>query len=114
MAAAGGWAIRSSVATPPPVHAAAPENTLTFPFNQRWAMSFWSAVFNPDTRFEPDASKSPEWNRGAYLAEALAHCGEFHTPRNLSLAQPNLQKFYGAMTPRNRALINTSHHTTPL
>jgi len=64
-----------------PVHAAAPANTLAFPFNQRWGMMFWSALFDSDTRFEPDTSKSPEWNRGAYLAEALAHCGECHTPR---------------------------------
>ena len=48
-------------------------------------MIFWSALFNPDKRFEPDTSKSPEWNSGAYLAEALAHCGECHTPRNLGV-----------------------------
>ena len=78
-------AIKAYLFSLPPVRAAAPENTLSFPFNQRWAMMFWSALFNPDTRFEPDTSKSPEWNRGAYLAEALAHCGECHTPRNLAL-----------------------------
>jgi mono/diheme cytochrome c family protein len=27
--------------------------------------------------------KTESWNRGAYLAQALAHCGECHTPRNL-------------------------------
>ena len=30
-----------------------------------------------------DAAKSAEWNRGAYLARAVAHCGECHTPRNI-------------------------------
>ena len=34
-------------------------------------------------------TKTPEWNRGAYLAEALAHCGECHTPRNLAFALNN-------------------------
>ncbi len=77
-------AIKAYLFSLPPVRAAASENTLMFPFNQRWAMGFWSALFNPDTRFQPDTSKSPEWNRGAYLAEALAHCGECHTPRNLT------------------------------
>ena len=72
-----------------PVHAKAPENTLTFPYNQRWAMTFWSQLFNPDTRFAPDSDRSPEWNRGAYLVEALAHCGECHTPRNLAFALDN-------------------------
>jgi mono/diheme cytochrome c family protein len=75
-------AIKAYLFSLPPVRAAAPENTLTFPFNQRWAMWFWSTVFSPNTRYMPDTSKTPEWNRGAYLAEALAHCGECHTPRN--------------------------------
>jgi mono/diheme cytochrome c family protein len=76
-------AVKAYLFSLPAVRAKAPDNTLSFPFNQRWAMIFWSAVFNPDTRFTPDTSKSPEWNRGAYLAEALAHCGECHTPRNI-------------------------------
>jgi mono/diheme cytochrome c family protein len=94
------------------VHATAPANTLVFPFNQRWAMNFWSALFNPDTRFEPDTSKSPEWNRGAYLAEALAHCGECHTPRNLAFALKNRRKFAGAVTAGWRAFNISSDKTT--
>ena len=91
-------AVKAYLFSLPAVRAKAPDNTLSFPFNQRWAMMFWSAVFNPDTRFAPDSSKSPEWNRGAYLAEALAHCGECHTPRNLGLALDNRKKFAGAIT----------------
>jgi mono/diheme cytochrome c family protein len=97
-----------------PVRAAPPANTLTFPFNQRWAMIFWSALFNPDTRFEPDTSKSPEWNRGAYLAEALAHCGECHTPRNLALALNHRKKFGGAVTAGWRAFNISSDKATGL
>jgi mono/diheme cytochrome c family protein len=96
----------------PPVRAAAAENTLAFPFNQRWAMLFWSAVFNPDTRFTPDTSKSPEWNRGAYLVEALAHCGECHTPRNLAFALDNRKKFGGAVTAGWRAFNISSDKST--
>lgn len=73
-------------------------NTLAFPFNQRWAMGIWSAFFNEGTRFQPVADKSPEWNRGAYLAEALAHCGDCHTPRNLAFALDNRKKFAGALS----------------
>ena len=40
-------AIKAYLFSLPPVRAAAPANTLAFPFNQRWAMMFWSAVFNP-------------------------------------------------------------------
>jgi mono/diheme cytochrome c family protein len=105
-------AIKAYLFSLPAVRAVAPENTLIFPFNQRWAMGFWSALFNPDTRFEPDTSKSPEWNRGAYLAEALAHCGECHTPRSLALALNNRKKFAGALTAGWRAFNISSDKTT--
>ena len=112
MSDADALAIKAYLFSLPPVRAAAPENTLMFPFNQRWAMGFWSALFNPDTRFEPDTSKSPEWNRGAYLAEALAHCGECHTPRNLAFALNNRLKFAGAVTAGWRAFNISSDKTT--
>jgi mono/diheme cytochrome c family protein len=112
MTDADALAIKAYLFSLPPVRAAAPENTLTFPFNQRWAMNFWSALFNPDTRFEPDTSKSPEWNRGAYLAEALAHCGECHTPRNLAFALNNGMKYAGAVTAGWRAFNISSDKAT--
>jgi mono/diheme cytochrome c family protein len=105
-------AIKAYLFSLAPVHAPAPANTLAFPFNQRWGMNFWSALFIPDTRFTPDTSKSPEWNRGAYLAEALAHCGECHTPRNLAFALNNRQKFAGALTAGWRAYNITSDKET--
>jgi mono/diheme cytochrome c family protein len=107
-------AIKAYLFSLAPVRAVPPANTLTFPFNQRWAMIFWSALFNPDTRFEPDTSKSPEWNRGAYLAEALAHCGECHTPRNLAFALNNRKKFGGALTAGWRAFNISSDKATGL
>jgi mono/diheme cytochrome c family protein len=105
-------AIKAYLFSLQPVRAPTVENTLMFPFNQRWAMIFWSTLFNPDIRFEPDTSKSPEWNRGAYLAEALAHCGECHTPRNLAFALNNRKKFAGALTAGWRAFNISSDKTT--
>jgi mono/diheme cytochrome c family protein len=107
-------AIKAYLFSLPPVRATTPANTLAFPFNQRWAMMLWSALFNPDTRFAPDTSKSPEWNRGAYLAEALAHCGECHTPRNLAFALNNRQKFAGAVTAGWRAFNISADKATGL
>jgi mono/diheme cytochrome c family protein len=112
MSDADALAIKAYLFSLAPVRAAAPANTLVFPFNQRWAMTFWSVLFNPDARFEPDSSKSPEWNRGAYLAEALAHCGECHTPRNLAFALNNRRKFAGAVTAGWRAFNISSDKTT--
>jgi mono/diheme cytochrome c family protein len=98
MTDADALAIKAYLFSLAPVHAPARANALTFPFNQRWAIGAWSAVFNPDKRFEPDTSQPAEWNRGAYLAEALAHCGECHTPRNIAFALNNRKKFGGETT----------------
>ena len=91
-------AIKAYLFSLPAMHAAAVQNTLAFPFDQRWLMGFWSAFFNENRRFQPNTAQSPEWNRGAYIAEALAHCGECHTPRNLAFALDNRNKFSGAVT----------------
>lgn len=97
MSDADALAIKAYLFTLKPVHAPAPQNTLSFPFNQRGLMSLWSAFFNPNRRYEPNVDQSPQWNRGAYLAEAMAHCGECHTPRNPAFALNNRQKFAGAV-----------------
>jgi mono/diheme cytochrome c family protein len=91
-------AIRTYLFSLPAVRATAPPNSLRFPFNQRWLMGIWGLFYNPDHRFRPHEERSADWNRGAYLAEALAHCGDCHTPRNLAQALNNRRKFAGAVT----------------
>ncbi|WP_439102128.1 cytochrome c [Congregibacter sp.] len=59
------------------------DNDVSFPFNQRPLMAIWKLLFFTPGAFEVDDEKSNEWNRGAYLVEALAHCSACHTPRNL-------------------------------
>ena len=109
MTDADALAIKAYLFSLAPVHAPRPPNTLAFPFNQRWADGLLVAVLqSPITRFEPNTAQSAEWNRGAYLAEALAHCGECHTPRNLAFALDNRNKFAGAMTAGWRAFNITS------
>src|SRR5262245_21519218 len=101
-------AIKAYLFSLPAAHAQNRRDTLQFPFNQRWTMVFWSWAFNPDTRFAPNSAKSAEWNRGAYIAEALAHCGECHTPRNFAFALDNRRKFAGAVAAGWRAYDITS------
>jgi mono/diheme cytochrome c family protein len=91
-------AIKAYLFSLKPVANAPPHNHLTFPFNMRWLMVFWDWLYNPNRRFEADASRPPEWNRGAYLVEALGHCGECHTPRNLLYGLDPHKKFAGAVT----------------
>lgn len=105
-------AIKAYLFSLPVVHAVAPPNSLSFPFNQRWLMGIWDAFYNPDQRFQPHEDRSAEWNRGAYLAEALAHCGDCHTPRNLAQALDNRRKFAGAVVTGWHAYNITSDSTS--
>ncbi len=69
---------------------------MKFPYDQRWGLAFWNVVNAPNKRFEPDAAKSASWNRGAYLVEALGHCGECHTPRNFMQGLRDAKAYSGA------------------
>jgi mono/diheme cytochrome c family protein len=75
-------AIKAYIMTLPASSETPQPNVLRFPFNIRFLMVFWNLLYNPDERFAPDASHDAAWNRGAYLAEALGHCQQCHTPRN--------------------------------
>jgi mono/diheme cytochrome c family protein len=88
-------AIKAYLFSLPPQHVANKENDLSFPFNQRWGMAFWNLVFLSDRRFVPDPAQSAAVNRGAYLATALGHCGECHTPRNLAYGLESDHAFAG-------------------
>jgi mono/diheme cytochrome c family protein len=101
-------AIKQYLFTLAPVHAPARANELAFPFSQRWAVALWKAAFFRSHRFAADASKSEGWNRGAYLATALGHCGECHTPRNAAYALESDHAFAGAEQQGWRAYNITS------
>ncbi|MBS0365741.1 MAG: cytochrome c [Proteobacteria bacterium] len=105
-------AIKAFLFSLPPVESVAPASELTFPYNQRWLMKFWSALFNPQRRFAPLADHSAEWNRGAYLVEALGHCGDCHTPRNRLQALDNTNKFSGTVIEGWRAYNITADPAT--
>ncbi len=111
MTDADALAIKAYLFTLNPTHAPAPQNTLAFPFDQRALMGVWAALFNSDKRFEPRTERDPQWNRGAYLVEAMGHCGECHTPRNLFFALNNRQKFAGAVQSGWRAYNMTANRT---
>jgi mono/diheme cytochrome c family protein len=83
--------------TRPPVWARAPANTIPFPFNIRAFQEGWKILFFRSGRFESVAGKSAEWNRGAYLALGLSHCGACHTPRNLLGAEKAGDAYAGAV-----------------
>jgi mono/diheme cytochrome c family protein len=90
-------AIKAYLFTLKPVSYSPPPNDVSFPFNQRYLMMFWNTLFKPSHRFRLNADQPADWNRGAYLVEALGHCGDCHTPRNLLYGLNNRQKFAGAL-----------------
>ena len=75
-----------------------PANDIAFPFNQRIAMAGWNLLFADLRPFTPDPARSADWNRGAYLTQALGHCGECHTPRGLAQNVDQSRPFAGALT----------------
>ena len=70
-----------------PVDRAATPTELPFPFNIRLSMGVWNAMFHDDKAYQANDQQPPEWNRGAYLAQGLAHCSTCHTPRNALMAE---------------------------
>jgi len=78
------------------VDTAPPATDLPFPFDIRLSMAAWNLLFLDDKPFVPDAARSAQWNRGAYLVQGLAHCGTCHTPRNLLMAEKSTQALAGA------------------
>ncbi len=88
-------AIKSYLFSLPTEKNTPPPNALNFPFNQRWLMVFWAALYDPNTRYQPHTDHTPEWNRGAYLVEGLGHCGDCHTPRTPFQSLDNRHKFQG-------------------
>jgi mono/diheme cytochrome c family protein len=91
-------AIKAYLFSLKPVHNTPPANAMSFPYDQRWLMAYWSWLFDSNERLNADSSKSPEWNRGRYLVEALGHCGECHTERNFLQATSGSKALGGAIT----------------
>jgi mono/diheme cytochrome c family protein len=75
-------ALYAYLMTRPAVSATVPPNTIPFPLKIRSLQEGWKILFFRSGRYRGDPAKSAEWNRGAYLSEALSDCGGCHTPRN--------------------------------
>jgi len=76
---------------------------LNAPFNWRWLVTFWNALYL-------DQGPKPQWDRGRYLAEVLSHCNECHTPRTLLGGAITAMAFSG--TPRNPEGITVPNITS--
>jgi len=80
------------------------ENTahiLHFPYNNQLALAAWRLLYFKPSTYQPDATQSVSWNRGAYLVQGLAHCGACHSTRNALGAPIAGHAYDGAMMPLN-------------
>ncbi len=56
---------------------------IPFPFNIRAALLGWRMLFFDPQPVQYDPSWSPQVRNGAFLVQALEHCSDCHTPRNI-------------------------------
>jgi mono/diheme cytochrome c family protein len=82
-----------------PVEQANRPHQLRFPYNSQVALAVWRALFFTPGAFEPDASRSAEWNRGAYLVRGLGHCNACHGGRNAFGATVENLELSGGLIP---------------
>ena len=79
------------------------EHKLFLPFNMRSNIGVWKSLFMKD-EFVRDIQ-----NPSTYLVEALAHCAECHTPRNMFGAMKTKKWMQGASNPSGRGEIPSIH-----
>jgi mono/diheme cytochrome c family protein len=73
------WAYMRTI---PPVVRENRSHDANFPFGWRALAPVWQWLNFEPGPFAPDSSWPEEVARGAYLVNAVAHCGECHTPRD--------------------------------
>jgi mono/diheme cytochrome c family protein len=71
---------------------------LGFPFSIRDSIGGWKLLFLSNDWALP-GNLTPTATRGRYVAEAMAHCGECHTPRNLLGGMDSARWLGGAPNP---------------
>ena len=74
------WAYLRTI---PAIAAPNRDHELDAPFGWRFLLPLWTSLYLEQGPLIDDPERSASWNRGRYLVEALAHCGECHTPRDL-------------------------------
>jgi mono/diheme cytochrome c family protein len=74
-------------------------NELQFPYDNRQLILGWRTLYFNQGAYQPDTTKSPEWNRGAYLVSGLGHCAMCHSPINALGGSPESKAFQGGLIP---------------
>jgi mono/diheme cytochrome c family protein len=92
-------AIYAWLRTVAPVQKENREHALRFPYNQRWLLAGWRALYFRPGVYEPVADNPAQWNRGAYLVQGLGHCAACHSSRNALGATTERGDLAGGLIP---------------
>jgi mono/diheme cytochrome c family protein len=92
-------AIFAYLRTLPAVSREATPNRLRWPYSMQASLAVWRAMFFSPGDHKADATKTAEWNRGAYLVKGLGHCSACHTPRNALGASSGMMDLSGGVIP---------------
>jgi mono/diheme cytochrome c family protein len=96
--------LKAYMDTLPPDPTPSQPHQVGFPFNIRLAVGGWKLLFwNRD--FYLQGELTPEVARGRYIAEAMAHCTECHTPRNILGGLQTARWLGGAPNPTGKGMI---------
>jgi mono/diheme cytochrome c family protein len=82
-----------------------PPHELPFPFNVRRGLGVWQLLYVDGRTYQPNPDISTELNRGAYLVEGPAHCGECHSPRNFIGGIDHNRAYSGGPAPEGEGRI---------
>src|SRR5947209_13864670 len=88
-----------------PVSGKVRDHDVPFPFNIRRNIGIWKLLFMDGKSLTPDPAQSVQWNRGAYLVNALGHCAECHSPRNFLGGIIAAQRFAGGPNPEGEGWV---------
>ncbi|MDT4739911.1 cytochrome c [Bradyrhizobium sp. WYCCWR 12699] len=69
--------------TLPAVKGRPPDHEINPLFRIRRFVGFWKMLYFKPGPIVPDPAGDEKWNRGRYLVEALAHCAECHSSRDM-------------------------------
>jgi mono/diheme cytochrome c family protein len=81
------------------------DHEVPFPFNIRRNLGGWKFLFFDAKPIAADASKSAEWNRGAYLVNGPGHCAECHSSRNALGGIVASRRFAGGPNPEGKGWV---------
>jgi len=107
-------ALYAYLMTRPAVSATVPPMTVPFPLNVRFLQEGWKILCFRSGRYRPDPAGDAQWNRGAYLAQAVSDCGGCHTPRNVLGGEKLRDAFAGTVVDNWIAPPLTQNNPSPV